>query len=102
MFAFLDILSKIVQLLPILDQLVMGVEQIHGAGNGAQKLNTVLTTVQGAIEGASAVGATFDQMKPALTNAVNGIVATYKAAGGIPVPATQVSGTTLPAASTTL
>ena len=96
MLAFLATLEAIAQILPALNSLVLAAEAIHPGPNlGQSKLNTVLNTVQGALTATGQAAVTYEQIKPAVVGAVSGIVATYNAAGGFPLP---VSPTAAPAA----
>lgn len=70
----------------------VGVREVQAAIPGAAgniKLNIVLGTVEGAIGAAQEVQANYAAIAPALTGAINAMVAGYKAAGDPPfaVPA---------------
>ncbi len=87
MLEFLATLEALAQILPALNSLVLAAEAIHPGPNlGQSKLNTVLNTVQGALTATGQAVVTYEQVKPAVVGAVSGIVATYNAAGGFPLP----------------
>ncbi|GAC1315552.1 MAG: hypothetical protein NVSMB28_00210 [Collimonas sp.] len=98
MLEFLATLEAIAQILPALNSLVLAAEAIHpGANLGQSKLNTILNTVEGALTATGQAVVTYEQIKPAVVGAVSGIVATYNAAGGFPLPASPNAASATPA-----
>jgi hypothetical protein len=98
MLEFLATLEAIAQILPALNSLVLAAEAIHPGPNlGQSKLNTVLNTVQGALNATGQAVVTYEQIKPAVVGAVSGFVATYYAAGGFPLPASPIAASATPA-----
>lgn len=98
MLEFLTTLEAIAQILPALNSLVLAAEAIHPGPNlGQSKLNTVLNTVQGALNATGQAVVTYEQIKPAVVGAVSGIVATYNAAGGFPLPESPTAASATPA-----
>jgi hypothetical protein len=79
--AFLNDLELAFNFLKVLD---VGVRQVQAAIPGAAgntKLNIVLGTVEGAIGAAQTAEVNYAAIAPALTGAVNAMVAGYKAVG---------------------
>jgi hypothetical protein len=98
MLEFIATLEAIAQILPALNSLVLAAEAIHPGPNlGHSKLNTVLNTVQGALNATGQAVVTYEQIKPAVVGAVSGIVATYNAAGGLPLPESPTAAPATPA-----
>lgn len=102
MLEFLATLEAIAQILPALNSLVLAAEAIHPGPNlGQSKLNTVLNTVQGALNATGQAVVTYEQIKPAVVGAVSGIVATYNAAGGFPLSTSSAAASTASASAAT-
>ncbi|MFZ6813775.1 hypothetical protein ACO0K3_04860 [Undibacterium sp. Rencai35W] len=56
-----------------------------------------MNTVQGALTATGQAVVTYEQIKPAVVGAVSGIVATYNAAGGFPLPVAPIAAPASPA-----
>jgi len=98
---FLNDLELAFNFLKVLD---VGVRQVQAAiptAAGNTKLNVVLGTVEGAIGAAQEAQVSYMAIAPALTGAINAMVASYKAAGD-PAFAAPVAQATLPAPDTSL
>jgi hypothetical protein len=78
---FLKDLELAFNFLKVLDVGVRQVQAAIPAAAGNTKLNVVLGTVEGAIGAAQKTEVTYESVAPALTGAINAMVAGYKAAG---------------------
>lgn len=79
---FLAIIQIVVQLLPLITQVVQSIEQaMPQGGQGAQKLEMVRATLQAAYTAAGDVTIAFEKVWPAIATTVSGLVAMYNAAG---------------------
>lgn len=85
--------------LKVLDVGVRKVQAAIPAAAGSTKLNVVLGTVEGAIGAAQAAEVDYKAIAPALTGAVNALVAGYKAAGDPAFSAPTPASATAPAAA---
>jgi hypothetical protein len=78
----LQILANAVMAFNILEAADVGVRKVQAAipdAAGSTKLNVVLGTIEGAIIVAEEAAVDFAAIKPALTGAINALVAGYKA-----------------------
>jgi hypothetical protein len=91
---FLNDLQVAFNFLKVLDTGVRQVQAAIPAAAGSTKLNVVLGTIEGAINAADETGVSFAAVQPALTGAINAMVASYKAVGD---PAFAAPATTAPA-----
>lgn len=75
-------MKLVIQLLPLIVQAVQAVEAaVPVAGAGQQKLEMVKSVVQNAINTASQIGPTFEQLWPAISAVVASLVAAFNASG---------------------
>lgn len=77
-----SILGLVSSLMPVVTQLVEAVEtQFPQAGQGARKAEIVLGAVQELVGQAQGLGASWEQVRPAIVKLVGGIVALKNALG---------------------
>lgn len=79
---FLAILRAIVELLPLVIQIIKQVEaEIPGQGKGEAKLAAVRAILEGAYAIASDIGVTLSDLWPALEKTISGLVSAFNSAG---------------------
>lgn len=74
-------------LLPLIHQAVLLAEQSLGAGQGAQKLDQVLSTVEATLPAVGAAAGTIEQLRAPVAEIVGGLVNTFNLAGLFKKPA---------------
>lgn len=98
-----EILTNAVTAFNILEAADMGVRKVQDAipnAAGSTKLNVVLGTIEGALNAAEEAAIDFAAIKPALTGAINALVAGYKAEKNPAfVPAQEPTEATAPGAA---
>lgn len=81
--SFLAIIKLVLQLLPVIEQLVSAAEDLFPqAGTGAHKLEVVKGALATAYSTGNAVEGSFEQIWPTVNNVVANIVAAKKAIAG--------------------
>ena len=79
---FIAILRAIVELLPLVIQIIKQVEaEIPGQGKGEAKLAAVRAILEGAYSIASDLGVALSDLWPALEKTISGIVGAFNTAG---------------------
>lgn len=86
MFAFIRILSLVIDALPAVVKMIDVAEAAIGPGNGASKLEMVKNTVQGAYNVSNEVEHSFDDIWPVFATAIGRVVAANKQAAPVAQP----------------
>lgn len=90
---FIAIIKLVIQLLPMIEQLVAQAEALFPqSGTGAQKLDVVKTAIGSAYTVASGAEGAFEEVWPTINGVVNSIVAAKKAIAGGSAAATAAAG----------